>query len=276
MKIVIYHKGCSDGQAAAAVLYRQFPHAMFHPGVYGEQPPDCAGHEVYLVDFSYKRETVEQMLEVAESVTIIDHHKTAINDLWTLEHPKLTKFMTTKHSGAVLAWQYFHADEEVPMFLQYVEDRDLWHKVLPNNEEVMAYLYSKPFVLAEWEAYLDPVVWDTVLEEAILRCGQLVQSDKKRVQQLAEHSEYIVINGYAVPAVNAPHFHASDLGHVLAKSQPFAAVYHIVGNEVKYSLRTNNSDIDVGEIAATYGGGGHPAAAGFAVPIKEAIERGWL
>ncbi|PIE00149.1 MAG: phosphohydrolase, partial [Thiothrix nivea] len=38
-----------------------------------------------------------------------------------------------------------------------------------------------------------------------------------------------------------------------------------------YSLRTRDSDTDVSAIAKHNGGGGHPAAAGFSVPIDQAI-----
>jgi hypothetical protein len=44
-------------------------------------------------------------------------------------------------SGATLAWAYFHPHEPVPLFVAYVEDRDLWRKALPGSDDFFA-VYS--------------------------------------------------------------------------------------------------------------------------------------
>ncbi len=50
--LVIYHGGCPDGFTAAWVVHKVYPEAEFYPGVYGQAPPDVAGRDVILVDFS--------------------------------------------------------------------------------------------------------------------------------------------------------------------------------------------------------------------------------
>jgi phosphoesterase RecJ-like protein len=45
------------------------------------------------------------------------------------------------------------------------------------------------------------------------------------------------------------------------------------GGKVKGSFRTQNDDVNVSEIAGTYGGGGHIKAAGFTVPGRLHVER---
>src|SRR3990167_11192571 len=80
--LCIYHGNCADGFGAAWVFHsyadREFD---FHAGVYQDAPPDCTGRDVYLVDFSYKRAVVEEIIEVANRVVLIDHHKSALDDL---------------------------------------------------------------------------------------------------------------------------------------------------------------------------------------------------
>src|SRR4029077_6564994 len=79
--ICIYHGNCADGFGAAWVVRRAIPECEFHAGVYQNEPPDVRGRDVILVDFSYKRPVLEGMARVAASLLIIDHHKTAIDEL---------------------------------------------------------------------------------------------------------------------------------------------------------------------------------------------------
>jgi len=80
--IVIYHGKCADGFSAAWCFWDKYGDQYdYHAGVYGKEPPDVTDRLVFLVDFSYKRAVVEQMIKQAKSVTLIDHHKTAIEDL---------------------------------------------------------------------------------------------------------------------------------------------------------------------------------------------------
>jgi len=50
--ICVYHANCVDGFAAAWVVKKAFHSVVdFHPGIYGEPPPDVSGRDVVLVDF---------------------------------------------------------------------------------------------------------------------------------------------------------------------------------------------------------------------------------
>jgi len=81
--------------------------------------------EVWFVDFSYKRPVILEMSAKAKSITILDHHKSAEADLVELPENVSVKFDMEK-SGARLAWDCFHPAEDIPMLVNYVEDRDLW------------------------------------------------------------------------------------------------------------------------------------------------------
>ena len=85
--LVIYHGNCADGFSAAWCFWRYHRDtADYVAGVYQTPPPDVTGRDVYLVDFSYKRAVVADMLTKAARVTLIDHHKTAIEDLAGLDN----------------------------------------------------------------------------------------------------------------------------------------------------------------------------------------------
>src|SRR5205807_2421923 len=89
-------------------------------------PPQVTDCNVIMVDFSYKRAVLENMARTVNSILILDHHKTAAEDLAGL--PPLPGFPTWREaawngklsqsirmsalfdmdrSGAALAWDYF-------------------------------------------------------------------------------------------------------------------------------------------------------------------------
>jgi oligoribonuclease NrnB/cAMP/cGMP phosphodiesterase (DHH superfamily) len=274
-KLCIYHKGCLDGQGAALAMYLKHPYTEFYPGVYSEAPPDVTNREVYLVDFSYPIDVLAQMLETAKSVTIIDHHRTAIEALCSFNHPKLTKVLSYDHSGAVLTFMYFFPSDEVPQLLQHIQDRDLWRFELTFTRPVTSYFYSLDFEPSEWAQYLEGSFWRRNCGIFIAGGETLMRQEVKRVRQLCESSRSMEICGHTVQVVNCNHFYASDVGHELAKDRPFGATYYDVEDGRVFSLRSDDKGLDVSEIAKTFGGGGHKHASGFKISREELMISGW-
>lgn len=278
--LVIYHANCADGFSAAWCFWRKYGEgADYHPGVYKEDPPDVAGREVYLVDFSYKRPVVEAMLKVARSVTLIDHHVSAINDLMPLK----SDFVATgadnfgwhcslEKSGATLAWEYLFPCEPRPLLLGHVEDRDLWRFKLPHTREIQADMFSYEYTFENWDRLMaagqTELLKMTAAGAAIERkhhkdVAELVGLCKRRMQ-IGEH---------LVPVASLPYMFSSDAGHLMAKGEPFAACYLDTETARVFSLRSDENGLDVAEVAARFGGGGHKRAAGFSVPRTHALAR---
>lgn len=267
-KLVIYHGGCIDGQGAAAAFYAAHPDATFYPGVYQRPLPPTEGLDVYFVDFSCPLVVLKKILETANSVTIIDHHKSAIEELSGFEHPKLNKVFDMMRSGAVLTWNYCFPDKELPPILFHIQDRDLWKFESPATKAVTAYLYSLDFDIQEWHQMLVDKSYWTYRQERIKAAGEaLVRQDEKRIHELSRGIRWLKIGGHVVPAVNANKFFASDLGNALALPDSFAAIYHDTPDGRVFSLRSSDEGIDVSKIARRYGGGGHRNAAGFKVAL---------
>src|SRR3990167_4420109 len=157
--LCIYHGNCADGFAAAWVFKTQADREFdFHAGIYQDAPPDCSGREVYLVDFSYKRAVVEEILKVATRVVLIDHHKSALEDLKPLIDSNRIEHLTSlEHSGAVLAWQWFHGNntEDMPQLLRHIEDRDLWRFALPNTRQIQAAVFSYSYDFELYNLWMD-------------------------------------------------------------------------------------------------------------------------
>src|SRR5688500_6169509 len=85
---IAHGSSCIDGLAAAWVVHRALGDDVeFVYASYGQDPPDVAGRDVVIVDFSYKRPVLEAMAARARSVLVLDHHKSAAEDLAGLPEP---------------------------------------------------------------------------------------------------------------------------------------------------------------------------------------------
>lgn len=291
--LCIYHGGCADGFTAAWAVWLALTPlggVDLHPGTYGEAPPDVAGRDVIMVDFSYKRPVIEMMSDACRSLLILDHHATAEAELAGYPAPRVTGWVAhqeavswdhdtqTTHraepravfdmgrSGAQIAWDFFHGSLPRSLLVDYVGDRDLWQFKLPRSRAISAWLYSHPFDMEVWtlcgaDMHLR---FDQVADQgqAILR-----QHDKNVESLIRNTRREMVIGGYRVPVANVPHFMASDAGSILADGQPFSATYYDRKDARVFSLRSREGGIDVSSIACWYGGGGHRQAAGFQKPL---------
>ncbi|NOR52122.1 MAG: hypothetical protein GQ470_05830, partial [Gammaproteobacteria bacterium] len=77
------------------------------------------------------------------------------------------------------------------------------------------------------------------------------------------------IAGYTIPIVNCPSEILSELVGELSVGYPFAAGFQDSEEKRSWSLRSDGDNgEDVSQIAATFGGGGHRNAAGFAIPQR--------
>lgn len=265
MSMCIYHGNCADGFGAAWVVRKALGEIEFYGAKHQEPPPDVTGKDVVIVDFSYKRPVLLEMAEEANSILIIDHHKSAVDDLVDLPSNVTAKF-DMGHSGAVLTWNHFFQGQEPPPLLLHIEDRDLWRFALQNTRQIQANVFSFPY---------DFQVWDTLMAtetEALASDGFAIE--RKHFKDIREllgvTTRDMVIGGYRVPVANLPYTMSSDAGHDLAKGRSFAACYWDTPKGRVFSLRSSDGGADVAQIAQQYGGGGHRNAAGFRVSFTEA------
>lgn len=270
--IVIYHGNCADGFSAAWCFWRKFgAEAEYYPGKYQQDPPDVTGMDVFLVDFSYKRPVVEQMLAKAKSVWLIDHHKTALDDLANM--PGLNYFTDLHRSGATLAWDFLFPDEPRPLLLGHIEDRDLWRFQLAHTREIQSFVFSHEYSFDTWDKLMAA---DQVELLKMTASGAAIErKHHKDIAELVSVSKRrMVIAGHDVPVANLPYTMSSDAGHLMGQGEPFAACYMDKPDGREFSLRSAPDGLDVSEVAKQFGGGGHKHAAGFRVPRDHELARG--
>ena len=263
--ICIYHGGCDDGFAAALVVW--LAHAKdieLFPASYGKPAPDVTGRKVIIVDFSYKREEMEILAGQAESILMLDHHKSAMLDMIGFEHDNCRIVFDMERSGAMMAWDHFKPWGTTGLeFIRYIQDRDLWKKELVGSEAFTMGLRSYPQDLDLWQKFFKDGPMDLIQEGiTVLRYyRQLVE----QVKSIAFEAE---IDGIKVPVCNSSFALASDVAGELAEGKPFAAVFYDTPDGYVYSLRSRGDGMDVSQIAIKFGGGGHKNASGFKSKIK--------
>lgn len=284
MNITVLHHADADGFGAAYAIWSlcniPLNNLTFIPVQYGQPVPEIpeGTHQLYIVDFSYDRETCEDLAKKYVLV-ILDHHKTAEAALSGLPY---AHFDMSK-SGCRMAWEHCWPvdtgipDTGIPDILRYVEDRDLWKFDLAFSEEVNLYIASLPWDFEVWN--------DFDLDTAIL-AGKAIKAFRdeqlkgslKNVRMMRFTTSLNTLAGiedpldqavhYDVPVVNAS-TNISELGNELCKTYPWApfSVSYCDRKDVRSWSLCSIGDFDVSDIAREFGGGGHKNAAGFSTEI---------
>ena len=91
------------------------------------------------------------------------------------------------------------------------------------------------------------------------------------IEAAASRTRKVNFDGQEVPMVTSCVLQ-SEIGSRLAKKHPFVVIMFELDGKRVYSLRSHRkSGVDVSKIAAKYGGGGHPNAAGFTVHLDDSL-----
>lgn len=177
--ICIYHGHCADGLGAAWAVHRKFGDQVeFVAGNYGRGLPkaDYTNRDVLIVDFSFPAETLKELALFARSVLVLDHHKSAQDQLahihppahydwktWRTNllvedqstrndddnmagdwlHCNLAAIFDMNRSGAGITWDFLFSNYlgERPKIINLVESRDLW-RLTDENRSFHAILTS--------------------------------------------------------------------------------------------------------------------------------------
>jgi len=285
--LVIYHKNCADGMAAAWAAYTYFGDTAEYlamnyndPAVKLENdsltfPVPLSGRRVFILDFSFKPDIHAAIVAEAAEVVWLDHHKTAFEDRG-LDPAKAYEQRTGRDvcvldphmSGCLITWNFFHPESAPPFALRLIDDRDRWvWQYGADTRNFATALRSKPLSLDRIEQAVNNV--DKLIEHGAamntLFDQQLADITAKPVR--LELRALRMVTRVGLAANCTPQF-SSEAGNKLAeKSGTFGATWCAGDNgKIFFSLRSIG-DYDVSGIAKCYGGGGHKNAAGFNVPL---------
>ena len=325
--LVIYHDNCADGFGAAFAAWLKLGEAAeYLPMQYGKikdeldfervlQDINFEGNptKVYILDFSFPRQVMDFLFDHRARVVWLDHHKTAfeaygltpnkpgepaVGVFGVLEclESKHFVYLDNNKSGAMLAWEYFHPDKDVPILIKHIDDYDRWQFKIERTKELIKALWSyAPWSFDQWRRHFfagtrEREGSDEITDKVRLLYNEgeaILRAHAANVVAVVDNSSMLCVISLpymqadsvewrvAGLAANCPSHLASDVGHQLAnQSGTYGLLWHIDRDgKCQCSLRSNG-DYDVSAIAKVFGGGGHKNAAGFSVPIATLL--GWI
>jgi uncharacterized protein len=278
--IVLYHSPCPDGYGSAFVVWNYLKRTYGieraeqvkyigcrhnesrTPG--DEFYQNLVGKNVLMCDFSYSLPIIRQIIDSAASFLVLDHHKSAEDNLCDLEDEY--KIFDMKRSGVGITWDFYFPNEPLPDFLAFIQDRDLWKYELADTARFTAFFHHQPSDFSLWETYLQT----DILKDAIITGGHWLAYRDELVGQAVKNASYVIQeinNQYCIVLyVNNMQF-KSEIGSELFKRFPdgdFSCIWHydLFYDKTVVSLRSTDERMSVIPIAQDHQGGGHRNASG--------------
>lgn len=283
VNFIVYHANCSDGLGAALCAYLKLGESPMYSAA-KHQP---AGREdsmilaainyfhekrldekinMVLVDFCYPRDFLLKLRGLVHRLIVLDHHVTAMNSCGDLDFC----YFDMHRSGAVLAWDYWHGTQPVPLLIQYIQDRDLWQWKMPHSHEFSSGMdcYYPPATtpLSKLAEFIVDGCDNTALIEEMISDGHVISTYVSQQMERAKRNAHLFTSqsGIKFALVNDAS-NVSLLGSMLAKEVDYALMFHWdPPNDWKVSIRTDaTKSPDASQLALKFGGGGHKPAAAF-------------
>ncbi len=274
--LMISHDKCHDGYGAvASMLTYCDDHELPVPELgwfqYNQYDIEdvvklVKGKVVFIGDFSFKEEEYKLLMESAELILTVDHHKTPYLD--AVGEYDNTYFDMNK-AGALLTWEFLFPKTEAPMIIKLVSDRDIYEFKYGMNTKATYQLLVKENEPNDPSKVLDYIDNEVSLVEDFTKYVPEVEQYEKAMNRRAEQAEEYTIKGTKLFGLNYTS-KASDLLNIVSKNNNTPSLsYFVKNNEIVFSLRNTVPGMDVEAIAKQFGGGGHKNAAGFTLKFKD-------
>ena len=257
--------------------------------LYFDEKQNEVFHSCFITDISMKDEVASYINTLlptpSKHISLIDHHISAIDlNQYDWCHVTVEDETGQKCSGTSLFYERLltldvpHKENLltpiVKSFVEKVRRYDTWDwKVLDDLEAKqlndLFYILGKERFLDYWLERLEKDKGDFCFDEVQLLLLDLKQNEID--QYIESRNEELIVKeiaGYQAGIVFANRFQ-SELGNELALLHPeldFIAMINVGGG---VSCRTVKEDVNLAEIAALFGGGGHAKAAG--LPVSDEI-----
>lgn len=271
--LIIFHSHCPDGFASALCAWLHFGKSAEYLALnHDQQPPDVTGRSVFVLDIVFSREVMDRVSRQADTLVVLDHHKSAANDMRGFRCLCGQVHFNLNKSACRLSWEYFHPNEDAPALIRYVEDNDLYRFQIPGSMEYLAALTAGPYSFSRWAAIL---AMSSPEMEAFMQRGKVIQAHaRKLAESMAVEAYPVEVNGHQGLMANAPFVLHTEVGQILNRqSGTFSLMWCMDnhGSRVRIGLRSVD-DFDLIPLAKAFGGGGHPNSAGFRLPLNRLPE----
>lgn len=263
--MICYHHNDLDGRCAAAIVLKRYPNCRMREINYSDNPvflEEVKENEiVFIVDFSFIPEKMNELFQLTINVIWIDHHKTAKDYGYDLDG---LRDFTGKNSGCELTWECLFPDESMPEAVRLLGDYDCWR--FDTKEKTIAFQLGLHVEITtpDSEIWARLLTSDTWTLANIHNKGCVILSYKDKVSERRLTKGYsVTFEGFKCFVINGSVINSSAFELLKNKNDyDFFISWIFDGYNYIVSMRSQK-EIDVGEIAKKYGGGGHKGAAGF-------------
>ena len=228
---------------------------------------------IFITDISVNEEVAEMLDKCGKKIVLLDHHKTAewLNKYSWAKVKENDFELGRKTSGTLMFYRYLDDNKfsvlksQIRDFVYMVNDYDTWYwnqigDIKPKQLNDLYYIYkSENFinkVLTFFISDNDNIFTST--DELLLNIKQedINSYIEKKNKTLIKYD----ICGYKAGIVFCENY-ISETGNQLCKLNLDLDFIALINMDSTVSYRTIK-DVDVSQIAKTFGGGGHPKASG--------------
>ena len=268
--VFLYHKNCDDGFGAAWAAWKKFGKRGTYIGsAPSDNPPSgLEGKHVYLMDLCYPVDVIKKLLKTTKSLTVLDHHISSKEAIELVSNRIFNSNFT--HSGAFLAWKYFHLSQKVPLLLKVVEDVDIWKWKISHAHELSASLRTYERNFSTWSRLARE--WENVQtrKKYIDEGHAILKEQRTQVKSAVDDALLVRFCGHKTLVSNSSMF-VSEIGNELVKKiPPIGIIWSQRKDKIVVSLRSNGK-ADVSRLAQKFGGGGHKTAAAFRLKLDQKL-----
>ena len=271
--IHVIHHADADGYADAVICSNTISepgkNIKFYATNYGKEFPAEVGpeDEVYILDFSYKRDFLLNLKSKVKKLVVIDHHKSAEKELEGLD---FAVFDLTK-SGVLLAWEYFVPEYPATEPVILLDCYDLWKKdhELYSWDEIMALHFAVTGHLKDYAFWTSLINQWKVPEELKRKGGESLINFQNHVKDIKEspQTEIFEINDlkFCVFHTDIQISLTSDAIYTDPDLDVTGTIcFDTKEDRVLVSVRSRDKEkFNARLFCEKHGGGGHDLAAGF-------------
>ncbi len=259
---VLYRKNCCDSFAAAFCAWKVLGNNVVYEAVDFNDPiPNLEDEHVIMLGFSFGRAVIEDLMNTTYDLLILDYHESTFRSIGDLGCSIINKDKSTSH----ISWEYFNPTNRsnVPLFIQYIEDRELDKWCKKDSNEFMAYFYTcVQFNFNNFNEYLD----SKKIEESINKGKSIIEFKNSIIKnELTRIVQKSFFNKNAF-VINASRM-VSDIGKAIAKMEDcdisIVWYYDHRLDMIRVTLRTEHDNINVNRIAKRFKGNGNAKCSRF-------------
>lgn len=286
----IYHRKCIDGLSSAWIVKNYFPGITLIECGAGENLEENVNLDslfqknlLFLDVCPPTKNELISLSKIAKTILIIDHHITTVESIQSIrvedDLKNVTLVFDESKSGCQLTWEHFCPNEEIPWFLNYIADRDLWKVTMPYSKEINTALYEERHTrsfdnLDKLYKMSSNLIELNEFKDKLIKKGKILTENRNSlIVQSVRNALKCKYKHYNIWIYCCPRHILSDVGSKLTRWKfkdgnfpDFVAFweYDLEQHQFGISFRSAKNTVDVHHIARELSdkGGGHRNASG--------------